>query len=148
MELNSEYYLKTNKMEGTTISRYIVIDDDIINNHLCDRYIRISVPDANIHSFTNPEKALSFINETYPLEDSNKTIIFLDINMPVLNGWEVLDKMKEMSEAVRRQFITYILSSSVSYEDKEKAAAQPMVAGFVEKPLSTQKLKNIFSGIS
>jgi CheY-like chemotaxis protein len=135
-------------MDQKNGNRYIVIDDDVINNHLCYKYIKISVPDAIIDTFTDPEKALVFINETYPLENCPQTIILLDINMPVLNGWEVLDKFGEMSEAIRKQFITYILSSSVSHEDKEMAEKQPLVSGFIEKPLSTFKIKTILAGIN
>lgn len=133
-------------MENQLTRQFIVIDDDPINNHICRRYIEIVFPKVAIQTFTNPEEGLEYIQSKYPLSDDLETVLFLDINMPVLSGWDVLDRFINFADDIKQQFKIYILSSSVALEDKQKASSNPLVTGFLEKPLTTTQLRITFSG--
>jgi CheY-like chemotaxis protein len=132
-------------MENKTVPRFIVIDDDPINNHICSKYIQIVFPGSDIKTFTDPQEGLDHISSAYTASSPNETILFLDINMPVLSGWDVLDRFAHFSDAVKKQFKIFILSSSVAITDKEKANKNPLVTGFIEKPLTIPQLQGLFS---
>ncbi len=131
-------------MEKLSTPDFIVIDDDSINNHICQKYIQLIFPDADIVTFISPVAGLEYIQTKYPITRQNDTILLLDINMPVLSGWDVLDRFINFPEGVKRQFKIYILSSSIAIEDKVKSNNNPLVSGFIEKPLNISQLRNLF----
>jgi len=122
---------------------FIVIDDDPVNNHICSKYIEIVFPEAEITTFTYPQKGLDHIQESYSGGPVKDTILLLDINMPVLSGWDVLERFMLFPDEVKKQFTIYILSSSVNFEDRKKADSCALVAGFLEKPLSIERLQEL-----
>lgn len=122
--------------------RIILIDNDKIVTMICAHIINTNMPDIEVVMFTCPEQGLAFIRQECQSTSVN-TVLLLDINMPTLSGWEVLEHLKTDSEKVLQNFTIYMFSSSVSYEDKDMSTKHPMVSGFVEKPLSAQKLCEI-----
>ena len=133
-------------MTNQATPRFMVIDDDPINNLICSKFIRNAHPDAQIQTFTEPVRGLDFIASHYMNTDNVKTVLFLDINMPVLSGWDVLNSFKNFTQITKEQFIIYILSSSIASEDKERAANSPLVKGYIEKPLSLGLIQAILNG--
>lgn len=131
-------------MKHGDLPDFIVIDDDYINNVICDKMIQLTMPGANVVTFTEPEKGLEHILATYSGIGENKAILFLDINMPSLNGWEVLDRFAGFSEEVKNRVKIIMLSSSIDPLDKEKALKNPLVSEYVIKSLSRVKLRTLF----
>ena len=125
--------------------RFIVIDDDTINNTICELALKKVFKDIDVKLFDLPVLAFKEIAEEYSLSASAiPTVLFLDINMPEMTGWAFLDKFKELDSRVRNQFTIFILSSSIDHRDREKAGFNPLVSGFIEKPLSSGRLKELF----
>jgi CheY-like chemotaxis protein len=117
-------------------SAIFLVDDDPINNLINKRLLgKVNISD-HIVEFLDGEDALSQI-EKLPKDD--QILILLDINMPVLNGWEFLDKYL-ISFPFRNDRIV-ILSSSIDYLDRQKAKEFEIVSGFLEKPLTLDKIK-------
>lgn len=126
--------------------QFIIIDDDTVNNFLCQRVIQVLFPNTLIKFFTQPEIALTKIVEEYQGGyERESIIIFLDINMPQLDGWTFLEKFKMLGDQIQEQFLIYLLSSSIDQSDREKAVANPKVAGFISKPLVVKELQQLFS---
>ncbi|MDR3679429.1 MAG: response regulator [Flavipsychrobacter sp.] len=125
---------------------YIVIDDDPINNMICRKIIKLTIPDTNVDTFIQPEKGLDHILSAYSKADAPNAILFLDINMPTLTGWEVMERFKDFPEEVKQHITIYILSSSVDLQDREKAENDPYVKDYIIKPLSQAKLRDINNG--
>ncbi|WP_221393015.1 response regulator [Dyadobacter sp. NIV53] len=124
--------------------RIIVVDDDPANNLICKHIIHRFDKEAQVTLFTDPAKALEAIKEIYSLgTDSNPTIILLDINMPVITGWEFLEKFKMLDEKIRKQITIYILSSSIDDGDIEKADKNPYVKAYFQKPLRLETVRLI-----
>lgn len=123
--------------------RFLLIDDDPSNNLLTKISIKKVLESVDVIDFTVPEKGLEYINAEYNSNPLN-TVLLLDINMPTLTGWDVLDKLAEISEVVVPHITIYILSSSVDPADKQKAIVNPLVTGYLEKPLSRDTLRNMF----
>ncbi|REG81374.1 response regulator [Algoriphagus antarcticus] len=115
-----------------------LVDDDPINNLINKRLLGKVQITNNIVEFLEAEEVLDKLNDIDP---NQSILIFLDINMPVLNGWEFLGKYQEMY-ADRSDKIV-ILSSSIDYQDRFKAQGFKIVSGFLEKPLTLEKIKSL-----
>jgi CheY-like chemotaxis protein len=112
-----------------------LVDDDPINNLINRRLLGKTGISSRIDEFLGGQDALEKINQLNP-EDS--LLIFLDINMPVLNGWEFLNRYLE--NFPERDDKIVILSSSIDFQDRQKADEYKVVSGFLEKPLTIDKI--------
>lgn len=127
--------------------RFLIIDDDPLNNVLCKMVIRRMYGDVKIKLFNRPNLALESIKEEYGKADANiSTILFLDINMPYMSGWEFLREFEDFSYHIQKQFSIYILTSSIDENDRKRAAAEPIILDFLSKPLSVEMLTKIAQG--
>ena len=80
--------------------RFIIIDNDPVNNLLCGLAIKDAVVDADILDFTNPLKAFEYISAD---DESNNrmNILLLDINLPIWSGWDFVDHFEKLDEVIR-----------------------------------------------
>lgn len=122
---------------------FTIVDDDPINNKLCIRYLGLAFPGSHADEFTNPQQWLDHIRSANAAQDM-PTILLLNINMPILSGWDVLATLANFPDEIKQQFKIYILSSSIDTDDKQRAANNPLVSGFIEKPLSIPQLQRLF----
>ena len=130
-------------MSVNNLQRILLIDDDAGNNTVSRIFLKRVVLETEIVAFTEPEKGLQYISSEYIVKPV-KTILLLDINMPVLSGWDVLEKFSRMPDAIKKYFTIFILTSSINIEDKQRAAAHPLVNAYIEKPMTIGLLKSIF----
>ncbi|MBN7813498.1 response regulator [Algoriphagus sp. H41] len=112
-----------------------LVDDDPINNLINRRLLGKTGISSQIEEFLGGEDALEKIKE---LEAGKSLLIFLDINMPVLNGWEFLNRYLEIFPERNDKIV--ILSSSIDFQDRQKADEYRVVSGFLEKPLTLDKI--------
>ncbi len=122
---------------------YILIDDDETNNLLCDFVIRDVEPLANVYSFTDAEIGLEQLTSLLYLD--YKCVVLLDINMPMLSGWDVLEHLGDLPASVQKELTVYMLSSSVNAEDKQRALENPLVLDYFEKPLTAEKVEALLN---
>lgn len=125
------------------IPDFILFDDDHVNNTLCYITIRNTFKGASIKTFTVPKKGLQYISTEYHNKPGKSAILFLDINMAGITCWEFLENFEKFDEKIKDKFKIYILTASFSPVDKERAASNKNVVDYIEKPLTTKKLKNI-----
>lgn len=107
----------------------MLIDDQAIANLIMTKLIRAKRPEVEIVEYTSAAHALD------ELSVENPDLIFLDINMPQMNGWEFLDKMPANNQAS-----VVMLTSSTSQQDAQKAQKYPQVSDYFIKPLSMDNL--------
>jgi CheY-like chemotaxis protein len=98
--------------------KFILVDDDPINNAICEMTIGLVHGKTDIKSFTNSEIAFNYIKSEYP-EMKNETILFLDLNMPIMTGWEFLERLDNLAKEIKQQINIYILSSTIDERDKD-----------------------------
>ena len=88
------------------------------------------------------------IDQLYDIQKNNPEklpdYILLDINMPIMNGWEFLDEYKRLNIDPAGKSKIFIISSSVFSNDINKARSYPLVKSFISKPLSVEKIKEMF----
>ena len=125
-------------------TQFMIIDDSPMNNLICEKTIRLFSPDVSITAFTDPQVGLDYINSNYNTPFPIETVLLLDINMPVLSGWDVLERFKDFPDFIREQFKIYILTSSINVADKQKADNNPLVCGLLGKPITMTQLESMF----
>jgi two-component SAPR family response regulator len=90
-------------------------------------------------SYLNGYETLDYISK-YKNEDT-KFLIFLDINMPDLNGWQFMDELNTIG--LTKYCHVLVVTSSIDLSDKERSETYPVVIDFVEKPINIEKLKGL-----
>jgi len=126
------------------IERIIFIDDDRVNNSLSKIIVRQAIGSFDVYTFENPKEALEFIMREYAgLEKPLLSLVLLDINMPVMSGWNFLDKVSDFPETVKDSLRIHILSSSIDQRDKDRAERHPLVESYISKPLVTNTLRSL-----
>jgi two-component system chemotaxis response regulator CheY len=130
----------------STPSRFIVVDDDPTSNMICHFILKGFSPGAGINLFTEPEAALEALGSSPGgLTAESPAVLFLDLNMPSMTGWDFLEELGKTDSQVMERLTIYILSSSLDAGDMEKAENHPLVTGFLSKPLTMGFLMQEFS---
>lgn len=120
----------------------MVIDDADMDLYLAQRIISKTVENTAIKPFISAVDALEFINDLSNVPEL-PNLIFLDINMPIMNGFEFLEAISKIDCTILANSHIYMLTSSFNPADKEKALSYATVKGFIEKPLPRDLLKTI-----
>lgn len=117
-----------------------LIDDDPLTNYIHRRVIASKYA-FNIVEFTDPVKALETLQQYTPAEaDQLPEIIFVDINMPHMDGWEFLEAFQKLPDFVLAKCDVIMLSSTINQREIERARTYGVVKEFVSKPLSLDTL--------
>ena len=119
--------------------RFIIIDNDPVNNFLCSLTIRDAQDEVEIQTFNFPEKGFKYLATEY-VNTASHTVLLLDINMPAWSGWDFLDNFEKLDDKIKQQIKIYILSSSIDANDKQRARENKNVVDYIEKPLSEKKV--------
>lgn len=123
----------------------LCVDDDPITLMLCKKVITKALFSNEIITALNGEEALNYfdtIERTNPDSELKKQprLIFLDLNMPVMGGWEFLDRFNSADYSEFNTIKVIILSSTIDPEDLERAKKYPMVIDFLSKPITVEML--------
>jgi len=123
----------------------LLIDDDEPTNFYSQIIIESTDCTNTVQVVTSGEKALDYLTKSnchdngtdkFPCPD----LIFLDINMPSMNGWEFLERYSSLEPHQRGNVVIIMLTTSLNPDDRLKATQIPCVAGFENKPLSQSKV--------
>ncbi|MCK8523612.1 response regulator [Aquimarina sp. D1M17] len=124
-----------------------IIDDDSMYVNLVKKIIEAKKLCKNLMIFPNGMEALDYFEAL--LTSLNKKcipeIIFLDLNMPIMDGWEFLDNFTKIKNKLGKTITLYIVSSSINPTDIEKARQISMVKDYLIKPVTIEDLEAIFS---
>lgn len=116
---------------------YLVDDEELINTINAMQFRKLGLED-NVRSFTNPELALDHLR--FREDPSERIIVFLDINMPEMNGFEFLEFM--YLEKLSQNIDVIIVTSSITEEDIQRAKKfRKYVRGYINKPLQTKDIQ-------
>lgn len=119
----------------------ILIDDNDIDLFVQKRFIEINHFANRIITFNSPIRAVSaFMDADGP---DIPRLIFLDLNMPEMNGFDFLESFKRFPQAVKDKTKVVVVTSSDSQADWERALSYESVTHFMPKPLSNKELDNI-----
>lgn len=119
---------------------FLLIEDDDIFNFIHNQIILQVIPDANITIFKYAQQALDYLGEMHP---NFPDFIFLDLNMPEMNGFEFLDILSKTYTIDSTKTTIYLVTSSLDHRDTEHANSLDFVKGLIDKPLSIDFIKSL-----
>lgn len=127
----------------TKVKRILLVDDDTVTNMLHRRVIERSGRTIHVDVATDGQEALDVLNADMAKGCALPELIFLDINMPGMGGFEFLEHYAHLDIPSKDQLIVVMLSTSLLPHDHWRADADPNVYRFCEKPLKPALLLSI-----
>lgn len=126
----------------------LLVDDDEINNFISIKLIKKALLNTEITACLNGKFAIDQLLEISHKDPAKlPDYILLDINMPIMNGWEFLEEYEKFKIDPLHKTKIFIISSSVFSNDISKAKSYPLVKDFISKPLNIEKITELF-GVS
>ncbi|MFD1001089.1 response regulator [Ohtaekwangia kribbensis] len=130
--------------ESSLPDHIILIDDDAVTNMVNKKIIYLSFPSIRVTAYTDAAVALDQLRQMIAKDVTQlPDLIFLDINMPHMDGWEFLNEFIKLSESALQKTKIVMLTSSVDINDIEKSKTYKPVTDFLSKPLNKDNLRNL-----
>lgn len=121
----------------------MLVDDNEIDNIINEKIIEANSFADNILVFQTGQDALDYLAANQDNEAELPEIVFLDINMPIMDGFQFLEDFEKFSETVLEKCKIIMLSSSISPKDIDRAASSRFVKKYLNKPLNSRYLEAI-----
>lgn len=118
--------------------RILLVDDDAAAAFMTQRLLRQAALEVDLLTASHGREALDIVREVCQREQCPE-LILLDINMPVMNGFEFLEELQKSADLSRAPLRIVLLSSSTHDLDVAKAKEYPVI-DFIQKPLTLEKL--------
>lgn len=122
-----------------------IVDDDAIYQIIVNKIIQRSEMFSAISSFKNGKDAINNLHRAAATNDELPDIVLLDINMPIMDGWEFMEAMALIKPKLNKEIVVYIVSSSIAVEDKNKSKSYENILGYLSKPITVNDLVLIAS---
>ena len=131
---------------GQKVGLACIIDDDKIYVNLVKKIIEIKNLSDDLLVYKNGKEALDYFKKVMgkSTEDQLPDIIFLDLNMPVMDGWEFLTEFIKIKNNFNKKITLYVVSSSIDPRDLERAKSFNLVTDYLIKPIELKKFEKIF----
>lgn len=138
-------FIRTNMLQSKL--HILLVDDDRIYQFAARKTIEATGYADSILIYSNGEEAINYLRQSLKNNITLPDVIFLDVNMPIMNGWEFLDEYTRLKEDVNKPVLIYVVSSSVDEFDVNKSRQYDSVKGYIVKPVLREKFKQILSSI-
>ena len=123
--------------------RVLLVDDNDTDNLISRRVIELSGFANSIHICNSGKNALEYIESHIDAPTQLPDVIFLDINMPIVDGFVFLYEFEQMAPRIEKAISVIVLSSSDSRQDIERMQLHPRVVKFITKPLAVGALQTL-----
>lgn len=131
----------------TTIKQLTLVDDDDVFVFLTTKMLEQSKLVEHIKIFENGYDALVFLKENMNNVEVLPDVILLDLNMPIMDGWQFLEEYVKIHPVIGKKITIYICSSSISPDDINRAKAINEVSDFIFKPMTKDRLMELIKNL-
>lgn len=121
----------------------MLVDDNDVDNFISKRVIELNGFAKSVETQSSGSSALAYLEQYQDEPDMLPELIFLDINMPIVDGFVFLYELENFPETVQKKCKVVILSSSDNKKDIDKIISNTHVIKFITKPLTDQALKEV-----
>ena len=124
----------------------LLVDDDPATNFIHKMVIEQAGIDTYVQVASNGREALDYLMKRRDFNGNESPmpgIIFLDINMPKMNGWEFLEVYNELPQEMKARIVMAMLTTSLNPDDANRAGQNENIKGFINKPLKKETLNDI-----
>ncbi|MFZ4435744.1 MAG: response regulator [Flavobacterium psychrophilum] len=127
------------------VNTVLLVDDDNMTNYLHQRVISKAEICADVKVAKNGQEGIEKLVELNQILTSkdDEVVVFLDLNMPILDGWGFLKEYEIQKEKLQFNIKIFVLSSSINPDDKARAEENKYVAQYVYKPLTSSSLQSL-----
>lgn len=132
-------------MHEVVTSIVAVVDDDPIYQFTATKSLQLTKATGEILSFSSAELALAYLRQHQNNAAKLPDFLFLDINMPVMDGWMFLDDFEALTSQLAKPVKIFMVSSSIDPKDIARADAHPCVAQYLTKPISLKQLSELIA---
>jgi CheY-like chemotaxis protein len=126
------------------MNHILLVDDDNVHHVVTSMLIKRLPFQLESSKAMDGKEAIDMVNEDL---DNPPDLILLDLNMPVMNGWEFLDAIAALEPKMPRKPVICILSSTIAPDDIERAKNYANVHSFISKPLLKSDMINLLSSL-
>ncbi|MBU2945475.1 response regulator [Zobellia uliginosa] len=122
-----------------------IIDDDYIYRYTVVKKMETMHLAANTMDFEDGEVAMEFILKNLKIDSELPDVIFLDIDMPVMDGFQFMKEFLKIENQLSKKITIYMISSSLDPLDIERARKIHSISDYFVKPIKTEQLQSVFS---
>jgi len=127
----------------------LLIDDDKPTNLIHKKVIEKTGLEVDVKALNSAQEALEFLTCTGKYEHnpsvSKPGIIFLDINMPGMSGWEFMEAYQKLSDSQKARIVVIMLTTSLNNSDRERALRNDSITTFYHKPLRANMVMELIN---
>lgn len=122
----------------------LIVEDDHSFHMILKKAFAALDPNLTIHSFFDGLDAIEYVRDPMEVDDrTHKSIILLDLTMPILDGWGFLDLFHTLPNFIQEHYTIFIVSSSINKSDRDRALTYDSVKNYYSKPLLEADFKHI-----
>jgi len=126
------------------MSKFVLIDDEPVFHKIVQMTIKNSELSREATYSIEGEVILDYLEEKKLDSQSLPDYIFLDLHMPMFDGWDFLNKFQNLYQSLKKNIKIYIVTSSINPADLNRSKLYPFVTSFISKPI----MKEVFDGIT
>ncbi len=124
----------------------MLVDDNEIDNMINQKMLESANFADQFYVYTSGQSALDFLENLVKQDSARELLpdmILLDINMPLIDGFQFLDKYAELNTSVKPDVDVFMLTTSINPSDKERADENKLITKFLIKPLTAEQLESL-----
>lgn len=126
-----------------TLTKICIVDDDDVYRFTIVKTLESLKLPTQTMAFSDGEQAINFISDHLNEDTELPDIIFLDIDMPVMDGFQFMEEYEKIKPEVSKDMIIYMVSSSLDPVDIDSAKKIAAITDYIVKPIGSDRLKSI-----
>ncbi len=126
---------------------FIIVDDNVLDCFIVEKKIQMTGTADHIFSYSDPKEAFNVIEDSKDKTDLNKTVIILDIHMPLMNGFEFVEEFEKLPKSIQDKYTIWALTTSMNIKYINRISSYKSVKHLLRKPLKTDSLTALINAL-